>query len=260
MPGAAFFDVDHTIIAGNTAALYARFERRMGAARGPLARRLRDSALTLYYVALYAVNRLDIDAVMARAAASLAGRTDAEFRAFCERFVAEDVIPLVRPEVPALVERHRASGDTVALLSASLEAVVAPIARTLGIDHALATCLVVGEGGALSGEFVRPCCFGTGKVAYAERFCAERGLSLSESAFYTDSASDLPLLARVGAPRVVNPDFLLRREAGRRGWPILDWGIPAARPRDARPLASRPLAPPPDPIGPLDTPDPLDPR
>ena len=38
-----------------------------------------------------------------------------------------------------------------------------------------------------------------------------------------DSLSDLPMLERVGEPRVVASDPRLRREARRRGWPILQW-------------------------------------
>jgi phosphoserine phosphatase len=68
-----------------------------------------------------------------------------------------------------------------------------------------------------------PFCYGPGKVQRAERWAAEHGVELEQSYFYTDSLSDLPMLERVGQPRIVNPDPRLRREANRRGWPILDW-------------------------------------
>jgi phosphoserine phosphatase len=44
---------------------------------------------------------------------------------------------------------------------------------------------------------------------------------LSDSYFYTDSLSDLPLLNLVGQPVAVNPDLRLKRLAQRRGWPIV---------------------------------------
>ena len=228
MPGAAFFDVDHTLIAGNTAALYIRYTSRHRRGSEPFARRLKDTLLTLYYYAQYKVNRLDMDAVMARSAATLAGRRADEFAAFCERFVGEAVLPLLYPEVAPLIARHRAAGETVALISASLEAVVAPVGRSIGVEHALATTLEVRDG-ALTGDFRRPACFGPGKVFYAEQFCRDHGLALADSHFYTDSASDLPLLERVGHPRPVNPDFFLRRESARRGWAVEQFGRGAAR-------------------------------
>jgi phosphoserine phosphatase len=33
----------------------------------------------------------------------------------------------------------------------------------------------------------------------------------------------VPLAEAVGEPVIVNPDPRLRREAGRRGWPVLDF-------------------------------------
>ena len=48
-------------------------------------------------------------------------------------------------------------------------------------------------------------------------------MALDESFFYSDSFTDLPMLERVGQPRVVAPDPRLRRVARKRGWPILRW-------------------------------------
>jgi HAD superfamily hydrolase (TIGR01490 family) len=217
MPAAAFFDVDHTLIAGNSASLYARYLRRHASAR------LRDLLLTAYYYGLYKVNRLDLEVVMARSVRSLEGRAEAEYRAFCERFVDEMMLPLVYPEATELIARHRAAGHVVALISASINYVVLPLARHLGIEHAVST-EVEATGGVLTGTYRRPACFAHGKVFYAEAFCREHGLDLEASTFYTDSASDIPLLERVGRPRPVNADFLLRREAGRRGWPQARFG------------------------------------
>ena len=41
----------------------------------------------------------------------------------------------------------------------------------------------------------------------------------------TDSINDLPLLAAVGHPHVVNPDARLAAEAEARGWPVLRWKL-----------------------------------
>jgi phosphoserine phosphatase len=52
---------------------------------------------------------------------------------------------------------------------------------------------------------------------------------LSESIFYTDSFADLSVLEVVGTPVAVNPDLRLRRVAAKRGWSIVDWGVPVAK-------------------------------
>jgi phosphoserine phosphatase len=49
------------------------------------------------------------------------------------------------------------------------------------------------------------------------------GVDLCEASFYTDSITDLPMLAVVGRPRIINPDFRLRRLAKQRGYPIEAW-------------------------------------
>src|SRR5438046_3088418 len=58
-------------------------------------------------------------------------------------------------------------------------------------------------------------------VERADRFASEHDIDLGRSYFYTDSITDLPLLERVGEPRVVNPDPRLGRVAARRGWPVV---------------------------------------
>ena len=56
-------------------------------------------------------------------------------------------------------------------------------------------------------------------MAWAEA----HGVDLSQSTFYTDSISDLPMLERVGSPRIVNPDPRLFVVARLRGYPVESW-------------------------------------
>jgi putative phosphoserine phosphatase/1-acylglycerol-3-phosphate O-acyltransferase len=105
------------------------------------------------------------------------------------------------------------------LLTSATRYLAGPLAADLGIDHMLVTQLTV-ENGRFTGEAVRPVCYGEGKTYWAERFAAAHGIDLARSYFYTDSITDLPVLERVGEPRIVNPDPRLGRLAARRGWPI----------------------------------------
>src|SRR5262249_2472757 len=91
------------------------------------------------------------------------------------------------------------------------------VGAALEIGEFLVRALVGGEG-RFTGEVVEPVCYGRGKVYWAERFAAEHDVDLGQSYFYTDSITDLPVLDRVGHPRVVHPDPRLRRIAQRRGW------------------------------------------
>ena len=91
------------------------------------------------------------------------------------------------------------------------------------MEESLAAGLVMDENGLLTGDLDGPLCYGDGKVIRAEQWAEEAGVDLDVSYFYSDSYSDIPMLERVGHPRVVNPDFRLRRIAKKKGWPILDW-------------------------------------
>ena len=110
----------------------------------------------------------------------------------------------------------------VAILSSSMPYVVEPVARHLGIEHAICTRLNIADG-CFDGTHVKPTCYGPGKVHWAEAFAREHDVDLASSFFYTDSYNDLPMLERVGVKRVVNPDTRLKRHARRVGWQIDEW-------------------------------------
>src|SRR5262249_18290100 len=127
--------------------------------------------------------------------------------------------PYVYPAMVATVEAHRRAGHVPVILSSATRYLAEPLAADLGIEHMLVTQLLVREG-HFTGEAVRPVCYGDGKTFWAERLAGTLGLALARSYFYTDSITDLPVLERVGEPRIVNPDPRLGRAAARRGWPI----------------------------------------
>ncbi|MFN8545603.1 MAG: HAD family hydrolase [Candidatus Binatia bacterium] len=210
---AAFFDVDGTLIARNSAQLYMRHMRRTGQARR------RDVARTLYFLARYKLGMLDLDRALAASMDWVRGRAEAALRADCATWYAHDVRPHLVPEMVAAVEAHRREGHVVAIVTSATRYLAEPLGDDLGIEHLLVSQLVVRDG-VFTGEVVRPICYGRGKIHWAERFAASHDIDLGASFFYTDSITDLPLLERVGEPRVVNPDPRLGRLAQRRGWPV----------------------------------------
>jgi HAD superfamily hydrolase (TIGR01490 family) len=224
---AALFDIDGTLIARNSAPLYMRHLRRIGAARR------RDMVRTLYFVGRYKLGLLDIDRVLTASMHFVRGRDEAAMREDCERWYGRVIRPYVFPAMAATVEAHRRAGHVPVILTSATRYLAEPLAADLGIPHLLVTRLVVQEG-RFTGETERPVCYGHGKIYWAERFAEGHDIDLDRSYFYTDSITDLPVLERVGEPRVVNPDVRLRRVAARRGWPVLNLklGETAAAPLD----------------------------
>ncbi len=217
----AFFDVDRTIVSCNTGRLFLRDLRR----RGEISffRMLR----ALGWMAKYHLSLIDLQWVATRLAGEMAGKLEREFAETCRRWVEKDVLPLVGPGALDKIEKHRAEGHVLAILSTSPSYVTEPIAETLGIDEVMSTRFEV-DGGLFTGRLIGPACVGKGKVHWAEDLGARRQLDLGASWFYTDSYTDMPMLERVGNQVVVNPDPRLRRIAKRRGWPVQDWRQVAA--------------------------------
>ncbi len=213
MAVAALFDIDGTLIARNSAPLYMRHLRETGQARR------RDVARALYYLGRYKLGLLDLERTLQVTMAWVRGKTEAAVEADCVEWYARVIRPYLFPAMAATVAAHRRAGHVPVILTSATRYLAEPLARDLGIEHVLVTRLVVRDG-RFTGEAVRPVCYGAGKTWWAERFSQAHGIDLGRSYFYTDSITDLPVLERVGNPRVVNPDPRLRRTAQRRGWPV----------------------------------------
>ena len=155
------------------------------------------------------------------------GRSEEDIEREANAWFDEMVAETIYPEAEALVREHEAAGHVVAIVSGATKFVVGPLARRLGISHFLFTRLEV-EDGCFTGRVVEPICFEEGKIYWLQQFIEEQGIDLAKSYFYTDSITDLPLLAIVGHPIAANPDPLLYRAAVRRRWPVRFFEEPAS--------------------------------
>jgi HAD superfamily hydrolase (TIGR01490 family) len=231
---AAFFDLDKTIIAKSSTLAFSR-----PFYQGGLINR-RAVLRSAYSQFVYLVGGADHDQMerMRQYLSALASGWDVQT---VKDIVAETlhhiVDPLVYDEAVQLIEEHHAAGRDVVIVSSSGAEVVEPIGAMLGADRVIATEMVIEEG-RYTGEIAF--------YAYAEnkaeaiRALAEReGYDLARSYAYSDSATDQPMLEVVGHPYAVNPDKALRRAAGERGWPVLDFNRPVELRKRVRVPASR---------------------
>lgn len=173
----------------------------------------------------YRFGWLDFDAMASRVIAQYEGQDvepiERDVQAWFHREVEWAICTRAREQI----EHHRSQGHLIALLTSATRFLSWPVARALEVDHVLCT-EVEERDGRFTGKFVAPACYGPGKVELAERFAEVHGIDLEASYFYSDSVSDLPMLARVGEPRVVNPDPRLRRRAAELGWSVETWTAP----------------------------------
>jgi HAD superfamily hydrolase (TIGR01490 family) len=209
---AALFDMDNTLLDTNSGRVYGRFLYREGLiGRWALAK-------VAWWSILGKLGMLDMNKLIPSLLSSVAGGDEQEMWRQNERCFVEDVIPHVTERGKQRVAEHQAQGHLVAIVSASTQFVVRPMAAHLGIEGQYVCTQVETRAGHLTGRVVPPVCYGPGKVVWARRFAEEHDVDLSASYCYTDSISDLPLLEVVGHPVAVNPDHRLRRLANERDW------------------------------------------
>ncbi|WP_103380469.1 HAD family hydrolase [Pseudonocardia dioxanivorans] len=218
---AAFFDLDKTIIAGSSALAFSRPFR----SHGLIGRRaVLRSVYAQMMVLASGADADTMDMLRKRITALCAGWEVEQVRSIVAETLHEIVEPLIYAEAADLIAEHHAAGQEVVVLSASGLEVVEPIAALVGADRCFATRMTV-RNGRYTGE-IDYYCYGEHKAEAARTIAAERGYRLADCRAYSDSITDLPLLAAVGHPTVVNPDRALRREAEERGWPILTFADP----------------------------------
>jgi HAD superfamily hydrolase (TIGR01490 family) len=148
--------------------------------------------------------------------------------------------PIIYDEAAALIEKHRAHGRDVVIVSSSGDEVVSAIGELLGVDRVIATQMVV-EHGRYTGE-IDFYAAGPNKASAIKDLASIEGYDLDECFAYSDSITDAPMLEIVGHPTAVNPDRALRRLATDRGWPIVTFRRPVALRRRFAHL-SRPSTP-----------------
>jgi phosphoserine phosphatase len=125
-----------------------------------------------------------------------------------------------------LMVEHHAAGRDVIIVSTSGAEMVEPIGEMLGADHVVATRMEVADG-KYTGN-IRFYAYAENKAKAITDLARKRGYDLTRSYAYSDSITDVHMLAAVGHPYAVNPDKDLRRVAREREWPILVFEKPVA--------------------------------
>ena len=216
MKTAAFFDLDGTLLTVNSGKLWVRRERREG--------RLSLWQLTqaIFFLAGYRFGLTDMNRVMRKAVQTIKGLEEESVRRWTRKWYEQEVKHLAAPGGFDAIADHREKGHLLVLLTSSSPYESEAACEHFGLDAALSSRYGVRDG-RFSGELIMPLCYGHGKVLIAERFASQHGLDLDSSYFYTDSITDLPMLLRVGRPRVVNPDPRLSLAARKYCCPVPDW-------------------------------------
>ncbi|MGC1165544.1 MAG: HAD-IB family hydrolase [Solirubrobacterales bacterium] len=212
--GAAFFDLDKTLMAGSSGMQFARVAAR----HGIVSRRL--------------LGRWGLEHLRYRLRGTTDERTGEVLRVARELIrgvpaktvdrmgpeVMAAVLPRVFPQMLSEVHAHQDAGRPTFIVSAAGNDVVESLAHVLGMEGGIGTRYEVDADGSFTGRFEGPFVYGPGKVEAMQSFADRHEIDLEASYAYSDSLSDLPMLRAVGNPVAVNPDPPLAAIAREEGW------------------------------------------
>jgi HAD superfamily hydrolase (TIGR01490 family) len=213
------FDLDGTLLPIDSDHAFGEFVVRLGWADAHDHGRRNDE-----FFHDYQAGRLDMDQYIDFATAAWRDRPLEDIEAASQRFMAEVIAPALRDSARALVEKHRARGDRLAVVTATNDFVTRPIAQAFGLDQLIATELERANDGRPTGRIRGVPALREGKISRVHDWLAQQGASTDDFdtiTFYSDSTNDLPLLEQVTHPVATNPGPALARIAAERGWPIL---------------------------------------
>jgi HAD superfamily hydrolase (TIGR01490 family) len=211
----AIFDLDNTLIADDSDYLWGQFLVDNG-----IVDKTTYEKMNAKFYDDYKDGTLDIMEFLDFSLKPLTEHSLEQLHVWRDQFIAEIITPILLKPAQALVDKHRAEGHKLLVITATNRFITAPIVALYGIEHLIATTPEL-INDRYTGRIVDVPCFQGGKVTLLNDWLAQTGESLEDSYFYSDSHNDLPLLQLVENPVAVNPDKKLNDFAEQKGWKII---------------------------------------
>ena len=211
----AIFDLDNTLLNGDSDYLWGKFLVSRGIVDGELYEKENQR-----FYEEYKLGELDIHEFQAFSLAPITTMDEAQRSGLHKAYMQEVIRPLITDASRKLIAKHRDEGLTLIIITATNHFITAPIAAELGIENLLATDPEI-RNGLFTGKIEGIPCFREGKVTRLHNWLKSTGNNLSESWFYSDSHNDLSLLETVTHPVAVDPDDTLNAHALAKGWPVI---------------------------------------
>ncbi|MEA2406432.1 MAG: hypothetical protein QOE69_551, partial [Thermoleophilaceae bacterium] len=216
MAGAAFFDLDKTLIEGSSAFHFGRAAYKAGMVSR---RQLASDAWANVKFRLHGSTDQGTDELRERILDSIAGQRVVDLSRMGPDILA-GILPLLYREVLDEAYAHQDAGRRAFIVTAASQELADVLAHVLVLDGGVGMRSEVRDG-VYTGRPAGPFTYREGKAEAIRQVAAEEGFDLAESWAYSDSESDLPMLRTVGHPVAVNPDAELLRVARAEGWQVM---------------------------------------
>lgn len=215
--GAAFFDLDRTLMSGSSGAQFGRVAFQSGM----VSRRVMTRwAVEHLRFRLRGASDEQTEELVREVSELLRGVPERDLRRMVPELIAA-ILPRIYPRMLAEVRSHQDAGRPAFIVSAASHGVVELLARVLDMEGGIGSRYEVDAEGRYTGELIGGLNYGVHKVGPMREFAAAHEIDLEASWAYSDSASDLPMLELVGNPVAVNPDAELLILARERDWRVM---------------------------------------
>ena len=211
------FDLDETLIGADSSVLWNAFlvEKSLVTDPGFLAQ-------DKYMMGLYAQGEMGMQEYLNFCMKPLLDIPVQQVTALVDECVQRDILPKQFIQAKALIKNLLSEQVDMLIISASTHFLVQPIARALGVEHAIGIDLKQ-HYGCYSAEIDGVASYREGKVQRLQQWLAEQEESYSSLHFYSDSINDLAMCEYADFTYLVNPCPRLQSLLPRPHWQHLSW-------------------------------------
>ena len=213
----ALFDMDGTIIDGDTNDI--SFNQYL--AQGLIDKSVIDKLN--YFEDLFYKGVLDINEFVRFAVTPLLNFTKEKRDLVLDNIVKNNIYPKVRLDALKQIKFHKDRGDTVVIVTSTMDYLVEVVARYLKVEYYLGAPMEQ-QDGRLTGKQAGIVPFQQDKITCVKEFAMQHHLSLEGMYGYGDSVNDIPMLSICEHKFAVNPNQKLLEHEFIKECTVLNWG------------------------------------
>lgn len=213
----ALFDMDGTIIDGDTNDI--SFNQYL--AQGLIDKSVIDKLN--YFEDLFYKGVLDINEFVRFAVTPLLNFNKEKRDEILDSIVKNYIYPKVRKDALTQIKFHQERGDTVVIVTSTMDYLVEVVARYLKVEYYLGAPMEQ-QDGRLTGKQAGIVPFQQDKITCVKEFAMQHHLSLEGAYGYGDSVNDIPMLSICEHKFAVNPNQKLLEHEFIKECTVLNWG------------------------------------
>ena len=211
----AIFDLDNTLIAGDSDCLWGEFLSQQGYVDSEAYQAGHEKFYQEYVDGI-----MNIHEFLEFQLKVLADNDRQILEKWRKDYIEEKIKPIMLDKAITLIEDHRKQGHELLIITATNSFITEPIAKEFNIANLIACDPEILDG-QYTGKVAGTPSYAEGKVTRLNDWLKNREQTVEETWFYSDSHNDIPLLNEVDHAIAVDGDDTLITEAKKQNWPVI---------------------------------------